>query len=86
VTVDRPPVLDTIIVIVSEQSGAPVTADTKLDSLGLDSLDLLSICQAAEEELHLDFEMDYDPATMITVQDIADYINRHGDATSGGIQ
>lgn len=69
-----PSILDAIIIAVSEQSSLPVTEDSRLDDLGLDSLDMVSICLAIEEELHLPFGLDYDPVMMITVRDISNHI------------
>jgi acyl carrier protein len=67
-----PSVIDTVIVVISEQTNKPATIDSRLiDELGCDSLDCLSICAALEEELHLPFQLDYDPATMTTVGDVA---------------
>jgi acyl carrier protein len=71
---DQPSIIDTVIVVISEQSDQPVTADTTLDSIGLDSLDMVSIMIALEEELHLSFPLEYDPSVMSTVQDVADHI------------
>jgi acyl carrier protein len=72
---DQPSVLDTVIITISEQSGEPVTLESKLADLDLDSLDIMSIMFNLEEELHLTFELQYDAARMSTVQEVADYIS-----------
>jgi acyl carrier protein len=70
----KQPVLDSIISIVSEESGLPAVAESNLvEQLGFDSMDLISLCMQIEAEFDID-EFDYDPETMITVNDVARYV------------
>jgi acyl carrier protein len=68
-------ILDAIIVIVSEQSGRPATAESNLvTDLGLDSLDLVSITMAIENQYPAIGSIDYDPAAMQTCRDVAAFV------------
>jgi acyl carrier protein len=65
-------VVDSIIVIVSEQSDLPATENSSLvNDLNLDSLDLVSVTIAIENQWPSIGEIEYDPATMETVRDLA---------------
>ncbi|MFW6299277.1 MAG: acyl carrier protein [Bacillota bacterium] len=73
-------VLDKIKGIIAEELGVEedtINADSKLsDDLGADSLDAVELIMAIEEEF--DVEIDDSAATKIkTVQDIADYLEKH---------
>lgn len=72
--------LDKIKSIISEELGVEedvIKADSQLaDDLGADSLDAVELIMAIEEEF--DIEIDDASATKIkTVQDIADYLEKH---------
>ena len=65
-------VLDTLIIMASEESDRPATADSLLvQELGLDSLALVSLSMRIETQWPSVAPLDYDPATMYTVSDIA---------------
>ena len=67
--------LDSIIVICAEQSDHPATADSNLvTDLGLDSLDLVSMTIAIEQQFPGIGAIDYDPARMETVLDVASFV------------
>ncbi|MFW5913433.1 MAG: acyl carrier protein [Bacillota bacterium] len=72
--------LDKIKGIIAEELGVEedtINADSSLaDDLGADSLDAVELIMAIEEEF--DVEIDDSAATKIkTVQDIADYLEKH---------
>jgi acyl carrier protein len=65
-------IIDSLIVIVSEQSDCPATENSSLvNDLNLDSLDLVSVTIAIENQWPSIGEIEYDPATMETVRDLA---------------
>jgi len=67
-----PTVLDSLIIIASEESDRPATADSLLvQELGLDSLALVSLSMRIETQWPSVAPLDYDPAIMYTVSDIA---------------
>ena len=68
-------ILDEIIVICSEQSNFPATADSNLiTDLALDSLDTTSLCLTIESHFPGIGEIDYIPESMTTVRDLASYV------------
>src|SRR5271170_971790 len=70
-----PNVLNTLIIICSEQSDRPATSSSMLiDDLGLDSMDLVTMCIAIEENYPDVGPLDYVPERMQTVGDLADYV------------
>ena len=59
-------------------SRSQITAEAKLaDDLGADSLDVVEMLMACEEEFNLDIS-DKDMENIATVQDIVDYIHKGG--------
>ena len=70
-----PSVIDSIVIICAEQANHPATASsTLIDDLGFDSLDCVELCLQIEAQYPAIGNMDYDPKTMSTVQDVADYV------------
>lgn len=68
-------ILDTIIVICSEQSDRPATASSNLvTDLGLDSLDLVSITFIIEQHWPSIGPIDHVPEFMQTVNDVALFV------------
>lgn len=53
-----------------------VTPETTLAALGIDSLDWIECMLALEDELQVELP-DPDPATLRTVQDVVDIVERH---------
>jgi acyl carrier protein len=74
-------ILESVLLIVSEQSGQLAGPESSLvDELGLDSLDTLSMTQAIEEIFPKVMPLDYRPDRMITVRDVAAYVNERLEA------
>jgi acyl carrier protein len=72
---DSSSVIDSIVIICAEQSDRPATpTSTLIDDLGFDSLDCVELCLQIEAQYPTIGNMDYDPKTMSTVQDVADYV------------
>lgn len=71
--------LNQIISILSEQldqDASAITANSKIkDDLGADSLDMVEVIMELEEEFDIEVE-DSDAASIITVKDIVDYIQK----------
>lgn len=65
-------ILDTLVVIASEQSGRVAIADALLvDELGFDSLDCAELGLIIESTWPLVGEFEYDSTTMSTVRQVA---------------
>lgn len=65
-------VLDTLVVIASEQSGRVAIADALLvNDLGFDSLDCVELGLIIESTWPLVGEFEYDSMTMGTIRDVA---------------
>jgi len=70
-----PSVLDSIIIICAEQSGRPAAAGSNLvTDLGLDSMDLVFVTQIIEQQFPGIGDVDYDPARMETILDVASFV------------
>jgi acyl carrier protein len=69
-----------VIEIIVEQLGVSeeeVTMEASfIDDLGADSLDLVELIMAMEEEFSLEIS-DEDAEKILTVQDVVNYINEH---------
>jgi acyl carrier protein len=69
-----------VIEIIVEQLGVSeeeVTTEASfIDDLGADSLDLVELIMAMEEEFGLEIS-DQDAEKILTVQDVINYINEH---------
>jgi acyl carrier protein len=69
-----------VIEIIVEQLGVSeeeVTLEASfIDDLGADSLDLVELIMAMEEEFSLEIS-DEDAEKILTVQDVVNYINEH---------
>ena len=73
--------IEKIIELTKENLGfddKDITADTSFkEDLGVDSLDLLELVMAFEEEFGLEIPSE-DLNDLLTIQDVADYLAAHG--------
>lgn len=63
--------MPTTIEIIREEAGAAVQMEDRLDSLGLDSLDLLELVNRIEEAHQLEIP----PALLMAMETVADLVN-----------
>ena len=69
-------IFDKVKEIIVEQLGVADTAVTFIDDLGADSLDIVELIMALEEEFDIEIP-DADAEKVVTVTDVVDYIKDH---------